>query len=220
MAPEKRKREGTMLRILIGDDHAVFRRGTKDVLQEHFAPVEVVEAKTGWEMITLASQGHWDACVMDVTMPGKSGTDLLEHLRTLQPATPVLVYSMHPEESYAVRMIQSGASAYLNKATGLDDLIGAMQSLLAGKEFINPAVAHVLVERMRAKRAGQLHDALSNREFQILRKVAQGESLKQIATELCVSANTVSTYRTRILEKLRVKSNAELTRYALEHALI
>ena len=209
-----------MLRILIGDDHAVFRRGTKDVLQEHFAPLEVHEAKTGWEMATLASQGRWDAFIMDVTMPGKSGTDLLEHIRTLHPATPVLVYSMHSEESYAVRMIRSGASGYLNKSTGLDELISAMRSLLSGQEFINPAVARCLIDRMRAKDAGQLHDALSNREFQILTMVARGESLKQIALTLCVSANTVSTYRTRILQKLRLKTNAELTRYALEHALI
>lgn len=209
-----------MLRILIGDDHAVFRRGTKDVLQEHFAPIEVHEAKTGWEMATLASQGKWDAFIMDVTMPGKSGTDLLEHIHTLHPATPVLVFSMHSEESYAVRMIRSGASGYLNKATGLEELIAAVQAILAGKEFINPAVARCLVESMRAKEAGHLHEALSNREFQILRMLAQGESLKQIAQELCLSANTISTYRTRILQKLRMKTNAELTRYALEHALI
>ncbi|MBX3121692.1 MAG: response regulator transcription factor [Nitrospira sp.] len=209
-----------MLRILIGDDHAVFRRGTKDVLQEHFAPLEVHEAKSGWEMVTLASQGKWDAFIMDVTMPGKSGTDLLEHIRSLHPSTPVLVYSMHSEESYAVRMIRSGASGYLNKSTGLDELVAAMRSILAGQEFINPAVARCLIERMRTKDSGQLHDALSNREFQILRMVAQGESLKQIALTLCVSANTVSTYRTRILQKLRLKTNAELTRYALEHALI
>jgi len=157
---------------------------------------------------------------MDVTMPGKSGTDLLEHIRSLHPSTPVLVYSMHSEESYAVRMIRSGASGYLNKSTGLDELVAAMRSILAGQEFVNPAVARCLIERMRTKDSGQLHDALSNREFQILRMVAQGESLKQIALTLCVSANTVSTYRTRILQKLRLKTNAELTRYALEHALI
>jgi DNA-binding NarL/FixJ family response regulator len=209
-----------VLRILIGDDHAVFRRGTKDVLQEHFAPLEVQEAKTGCEMAALASQGKWDAFIMDVTMPGKSGTDLLEHIRTVCPSTPVLVYSMHSEESYAVRMIQSGASGYLNKATGLDELIAAMRSILAGQEFVTPAVARCLIQRMRGKESGQLHEALSNREFQILRMVAQGASLKQIALDLCLSANTISTYRTRILQKLRLKTNAELTRYALEHALI
>lgn len=209
-----------MVKILIGDDHAVFRRGTKDILQEHFAPLDVHEAKTGWEMVTLASQGKWDAFIMDVTMPGKSGTDLLEHLRTVQPATPILVYSMHSEESYAVRMIQSGASGYLNKATGLEDLIGAVRSILSGGEFITPAVARCLIERMRTKETGKLHDALSNREFQILRMVAQGESLKHIAQELCLSPNTISTYRTRILQKLKLHTNAELTRYALEHSLI
>ena len=145
---------------------------------------------------------------------------LFRSIRRLHPSTPVLVYSMHSEESYAVRMIRSGASGYLNKSTGLDELVAAMRSILAGQEFINPAVARCLIERMRTKDSGQLHDALSNREFQILRMVAQGESLKQIALTLCVSANTVSTYRTRILQKLRLKTNAELTRYALEHALI
>jgi DNA-binding NarL/FixJ family response regulator len=209
-----------MLRILIGDDHAVFRRGTRDVLCEHFAPIEVAEAKTGSDMIALASRGHWDAMIMDITMPGKSGTDLLEDLRRTHPTTPILVFSMHPEESYAVRMLRAGASGYLNKSIGLDGLISAVQAILLGQEYVSPAVAKCLVERVREKPIDRLHEALSNREFQVLRMLAMGHSLKEIAADLSLSANTVSTYRTRVLDKLKAKSNAELTRYALSHSLI
>ena len=204
---------------MLADDHRMLREGLRRSMTDQGFDV-IGEARDGDEAIRLAEELMPEVILMDVTMPGKSGTDLLEHIRSLHPSTPVLVYSMHSEESYAVRMIRSGASGYLNKSTGLDELVAAMRSILAGQEFVNPAVARCLIERMRTKDSGQLHDALSNREFQILRMVAQGESLKQIALTLCVSANTVSTYRTRILQKLRLKTNAELTRYALEHALI
>jgi DNA-binding NarL/FixJ family response regulator len=209
-----------MLRILIGDDHAVFRRGTKDVLCEHFPSIEVGEAKTGSEMVALAARSSWDAMIMDITMPGKSGTELLEDLRRIHPNTPILVFSMHPEESYAVRMIRAGASGYLNKSTALDELISAVQGVLLGQEYVSPAVARCLMERVREKPVDRLHETLSNREFQVLRMLAMGCSLKEIAADLSLSANTVSTYRTRVLDKLKVKSNAELTRYALTHSLI
>jgi DNA-binding NarL/FixJ family response regulator len=185
-----------------------------------FRPVEVEEAKTGNEMVALAAKQKWDAFIMDITMPGKSGTELLDELRRLQPGTPILVFSVHPEESYAVRMIRSGASGYLNKSTGLEQLIRAVRCILSGEEYVTPSVAKCLVERVRDKPMERLHEVLSNREFQVLRMLAMGHSLKEIAGDLSLSANTVSTYRARVLDKLKLTTNADLTRYALNHSLI
>ena len=209
-----------MLNILIGDDHAVFRRGTRDILHENFDPIAIEEAQSGLEMIRLAEQSPWDVCIMDITMPGKSGTDLLQELIRVRPSSPVLTLSMHPESTYAVRMIRSGASGYLNKATSATQLTTAIKMLLSGHKYITPQVAECLAEDVSACSVQPLHELLSNREFQVFRMLAMGRQLKEIAGELFVSAATVSTYRSRVLEKLRMDSNAELVRYALNHSLI
>src|SRR5688572_3940334 len=210
-----------MPNILIGDDHDVFRRGTRDILNERFDPVAIEEAESGLEMIRLAEQSPWDVCIMDVTMPGKSGTDLLQELIRVRPSTPILALSMHPEPTYAVRMIVSGASGYLNKAaTSATQLTMAIKTLLSGHKYITPQVAEYLAEGLSACSAQPLHELLSNREFQVFRMLATGRPLKEIAGELFVSAATVSTYRSRVLEKLNVDSNAQLVRYAMKHSLI
>jgi DNA-binding NarL/FixJ family response regulator len=207
--------------ILIGDDHDVFRRGTRDILHERFDPVAIEEAESGLEMIRLAEQSPWDVCIMDVTMQGKSGTDLLQELIRVRPSTPILALSMHPESTYAVRMIVSGASGYLNKAqTSATQLTMAIETLLSGHKYITPQVAEYLAEGISACSAQPLHELLSKREFQVFRMLATGRPLKEIAGELFVSAATVSTYRSRVMEKLNVDNNAKLVRYAMKHSLI
>ena len=209
-----------MLSILIGDDHPMFRRGTRDVLLEHFDSVMVEEAETGAEMIEKAGKRPWDLFIMDVTIPDKAGTELLDDLLRVCPATPVLVFSVHPERTYAVRMIRSGARSYLNKATGSDQLISAIRTILDGHRYLSPEVAECLVKTVQADCFNIPHELLSNREFQILQLLGSGRSLKEIAGQLSVSTSAVSTYRARLLKKLGVKSNAELARYALEQCLI
>ena len=209
-----------MLSILIGDDHPMFRRGTRDVLLEHFDSVMVEEAETGAEMIEKAGKRPWDLFIMDVTIPDKAGTELLDDLLRVCPATPVLVFSVHPERTYAVRMIRSGARGYLNKATGSDQLISAIRTILDGHRYLSPEVAECLVKTVQADCFNIPHELLSNREFQILQLLGSGRSLKEIAGQLSVSTSAVSTYRARLLKKLGVKSNAELARYALEQCLI
>lgn len=207
-----------MVSILIGDDHPVFRRGIREVLCERFKDVLIEEAETGSDMIAKAQLRHWDAAVMDVTMPDKSGTDLLDELRRVCPDTPVLVFSVHPESMYAVRMLRSGACGYLNKATSSDQLVTAIQTVLDGRRYLSPEAAECLVKRVQADCFNIPHEFLSNREFQILRLLGSGKTLKEIAGQLRVSPSAVSTYRARVLRKLGVKSNAELARYALEQS--
>ena len=210
----------TTLHILVGDDQPVFRRGTRDLLCEHLAPVEVEEATSGPEMVLMAQRKSWDLIIMDVRMPGKSGTELLQDLLRVRPSTPVLAISTHSEQAYAVRMIRSGASAYLTKSSTPDVLINAVKTILSGHKYIGPEVAECLATSVQVGSLKPTHELLSNREFQILQLLVMGKPLKAIADELCVSPNTISTYRTRVLDKLHVRSNAELARYAIENHLI
>lgn len=198
----------------------MFRRGTRDVIYEHFPDVFVGEAETGANMLVLAGQRKWDAFIMDVTLPDTSGTDLLHDLLQVSPGTPVLVFSVHPEATYAVRMIRSGACGYLNKATGSNELIMAIETILDGRRYLSHQATEWLVKTIQSDSFAVPHELLSNREFQILRLLGSGKSLKEIAGQLSVSASAVSTYRARVLKKLGVKSNAELARYALEQCLI
>ncbi|MCW5797895.1 MAG: response regulator transcription factor [Nitrospira sp.] len=212
-----------MQRAVIADDHHLYRRGTRDVIQEEFAPEVIAEAKTGTQLLNLVRESHWDLCIMDVAMPVKSGPDLVEEVVRLRPSMPILILSMHPEEHYAVRMIRSGARGYLNKST-TDSLllVEAIRSLLAGHKFITSTVAECLADTVcaGAHASSSLHQILSNRELQIFQMLAAGKPVKEIAGALFISAATVSTYRTRVLTKLALDSNADLVRYALEHSLI
>ncbi len=212
-----------MLSILIGDDHPVFRRGTRDVLLEILSVVEIGEAGTGTELVSLVKQKTWDVCIMDASMPEKSGTELLREIISVRPLMPVLVFSMYPEKMYAVRMIRSGAKGYLNKATTTPGLLlEAIKAVIGGRQFLTPEVAECLADALRMRFAAGLtpDQLLSDREFQIFEMIAVGKQIKEIANDLCVSPVTISTYRARILRKLGLKSNADLVRYAIEHALI
>ncbi|MCS6297866.1 MAG: response regulator transcription factor [Nitrospira sp.] len=209
-----------MLHVLLGDDHALFRRGARDFLLQNFAPILVEEAECGAEMIRLAETMPWDVCVMDITMPATSGIDLLCDLMRIQPTMPVLALTMHPESLYAARMIRAGARGYLNKAASSDQLVAAVNTLLSGKKFITPRVAECLAEAVARESLHAPHELLSNREFQVFLMLASGKALKEIGADLFISTPTVSTYRSRILEKLKIQTNAELVRYAIKNSLI
>lgn len=210
----------TPLRILVGDDHPLFRKGLRDLLEEAFASVEVCETESGGDMLALAEQREWDIAIMDITMPGRSGPDLLRALKEIRPLLPVLVMSTHAEELFAVRMYRAGASGYMTKAAAGDQVVDAIKTIISGHKYVSPSAAEQLAATVERDSHRLPHELLSDREFQVLCMLASGLNLRQIADQLCVSANTVSTYRARILEKMNVKSNAELTRYAIQYALI
>ena len=171
------------LQILICDDHAVFPRGTRDILLEYLGPVHIEETATGTEMLLLAAQTRWDVFVMDITMPGMNGIELLQELLRVSPFTPVLVFSVHPEATYAVRMIQAGARGYLNKATSPDELVKAIETVVAGRRYISPQLADCLRESLQQTpmMMNERHHLLSQREFATLRYLASGKSLKAIS---------------------------------------
>jgi DNA-binding NarL/FixJ family response regulator len=206
-----------MLQILIGDDHPLFRRGVRDLLNESLAPVEIGEAESGPEMLTLANQKSWDVAIMDISMPGRCGPELLEDLKKARPGMPVLVMST---DLFAVRAFRVGASGYLTKGSAGEELIEAIKAVLAGRRYINAVVAEHLAATIEKSCSQTPHQHLSDRELQVLCLLASGKSLKDIAAQLCVSANTISTYRARILEKMNMCSNAQLTSYAIQHSLI
>ena len=208
------------LRILIGDDHPLFRRGLKDLLSESFAPAQIGEAGSGAEMLALVWQKQWDIAIMDITMPGQTGPELLEELKQARPSLPVLVMSTHPEKLFAVRMFRAGARGYLSKDVSAEQVIESIRTILSGHKYITAAAAEELAATLEHDILGQPHETLSDREFQVFRMLAVGMSVKQIAGELCVSSNTISTYRNRILEKMNLRTNAGLVRYAIQHGLI
>lgn len=210
----------SMLRVLIGDDHPLVRLAIKNLISDTFAPVEVGEAGSGAEMVAHVQNHEWDIAIMDITMPGRAGPELLEDLKHTQPSLRVLVVSMHPEDQYAVRMFKAGASGYLTKGAAATELIEAIKTILAGHRYINHIVGDILASTINQDNEKPLHENLSHREYKVMCLLASGSSLKEIAHELCVSPNTVSTYRSRILEKMNMPNNAALIHYAIQHSLI
>jgi two-component system, NarL family, invasion response regulator UvrY len=210
-----------MIRILIADDHPFVRRGVKQVLTDEFPGVVIEEASTAPELLELAGKSRWDLVVLDLTMPGRGGLDALHELKAGCPDTPVLVLSMHPEDQFAVRVLRAGAAGYLTKESIPEELVHAIKKLLAGGRYIRPSVADLLATQLQQGDGLQPpHTRLSDREFQVLGLIAHGKTITHIAEELSLSVKSVSTYRARIVEKLHLKSTADLTRYALEHRLI
>ncbi len=210
-----------MIQILIADDHPFVRRGVKQVLTDEFTGVVIGEASTTPELLEQAGKQRWDLIVLDLTMPGRSGLDALHELRALCPDTPVLVLSMHPEDQFAIRVLRAGAAGYLTKESIPEELVEAIRKILAGGKYIRSSVADLLAIQLQQGDADQPpHAKLSDREFQVLALIAQGKTVTNIAEELCLSVKSVSTYRARIVDKLHLKSTADLTRYALEHRLI
>jgi two-component system, NarL family, invasion response regulator UvrY len=210
----------TLTRILIADDHEVVRRGLKGILTDAFPKSKIGEARTSQEAVEAVHKQAWDIILLDINMPGRSGLDVLEEIKRLHPQLPVLVLSAFSEEDYAVRAIKLGASGYLTKQSASDELITAIHKALAGGKYVTASLAEKLAASVAGETAGDPHDALSNRELQVLRLVASGRTLKEIASDLNLSEKTVGTYRMRIAEKLRLSTNVELTRYALQHKLV
>jgi len=208
------------LRILIADDHSIVRKGLKQVLIDELGPIDFGEACNGQEALTQVQKAHWDIALLDVTMPGPSGLDVLKQLKELQPAIRVLVLSMHPEDQYAVRVLRAGAAGYLTKNTASDLVAEAVKKVLAGGTYVSPSLAENLAGSLNEPPAKAAHEKLSDREFQILRLIAAGKSVKEIGFDLSLSVKTVSTYRTRLLHKLKLTTTAELIRYALREGLV
>jgi DNA-binding NarL/FixJ family response regulator len=208
------------MKILIADDHAVFRRGLKETLSEAFSKIVFGEARTAHETLELAQRQDWDVIILDISMPGKSGLDILDDLRRLRPRIPVLLLTMHPEQQFARRALKGGAAGYLTKDSVPDELKEAIKRIVSGGRYVSATLAETLAVDLRRGSDIPLHELLSDREFQVLRMIASGKSVKEVADELSLSVKTVSTYRTRILEKTGMKTNADLIRYALQTQLV
>jgi two-component system, NarL family, invasion response regulator UvrY len=208
-----------MLHVLIADDHAIVRKGLKQLLLEEYPTAIIEEAGDAETLISKCAVGEWDVVISDLNMPGRSGLDALKQIRQASPQLPVLIMSMYPEDQYAMRVLKTGASGYLSKESIHDELIPAVQTVLNGRKFITPAIAEILADSLETK-SGEGHELLSNREFDVLKLLASGKSVSDIAQQLSLSVTTVSTYRSRILEKMNLSSTADLIRYALEKKLI
>ena len=209
-----------MVRLLVADDHAIMRRGLKLILEEEFPNMVFGEASNGQQALDLAWKQDWDIVVLDITMPGRNGLDVLKELKQTRPKTPVLVLSMHSEDQFAVRVLKAGASGYMTKENVPEELVKAIKKVLAGGKYVSAALAEKLAFRLETNYEQPLYEKLSDREYQVLCLIASGKTVKQIAAELSLSIKTISTYRTRILEKLNMKTNAELTHYALKLKLV
>lgn len=209
-----------MLNILIADDHAVVRRGLKQILLEEYPSARIVEAADAETLVAQVINDKWDIVICDMNMPGRSGLDALSQLKQVAPHVPVLIMSMYPEDQYALRVLKAGAAGYLGKDSIHDEIIRAVQTVLLGKKFITPSVAEKLANAYRDDTGQQPHELLSDREFDVFKLLAAGKSVSEIASQLSLSSTTVSTYRARIIEKMNLRSNAALTRYAIEKKII
>lgn len=211
-----------MIRVLIADDHAIVRHGLKQILSDSGNMIVVAEAENGTEAVqkVRALNGAIDVALMDISMPGKSGIDALKMIREEVPGLPVLILSMYPEEQYAVRLIRAGAAGYMTKESAPQELVEAICRVASGKKYISPSVAEMLAEEVGGGNGASLHATLSDREYQILIQLASGKTVSGIAEEMSLSVKTISTYRSRILGKMRLKNNAELTHYVITHQLV
>ena len=209
-----------MIRVLIADDHAVVRRGLREILQEEPGLAVVAEAADGDEALEAVRRVKLDVVVLDVTMPGRNGIETLDEIRRRRPSLPVLVLSVHPEDQFALRLLKAGAAGYLCKDSAPDELVKAIRRVAQGGKYLSPSLADRLVIQLQAPASEPLHGSLSAREFEVLLALASGRRAKEIAAGHNLSVKTVSTYRSRVLRKLGVESNADLTLYAVRHKLI
>ena len=207
------------IKVLLADDHAVVREGLKLILSETHDIVALGEAKNGNEVLDKIRNDHWDVVVLDAAMPGKSGLETLKQLRIEHPKLPVLILSMYPEDRLAARFLKAGASGYLTKASASDQLVKAIKTVYKGQKFITPSLAEKLALDFLGSEK-QPHELLSDREYQVMCMFGYGQTVSEIARELNLSVKTVSTHRTHILEKMKIKNNAQLIRYVIENKLI
>jgi len=209
-----------MARILVADDHAMIRAGLRQWLEQDRSVDAIAEASTGAETLQQLRDGHWDLVILDINMPDRSGIDILRHIRSGHPDTRVLVISGFSEKQYAINVLRAGAAGYLAKDQAPEEFMRAVHTVLAGRRFVSAALSEMLVSALDEPTEQPLHASLSQREFQILCKLAVGRSVSEIAQELFISVKTVSTYRARVLEKMKLTTNADLTTYALRNGLV
>lgn len=210
-----------MIRILISDDHALLRSGVKEIVVRGFKDATCGEAASAEQVLSQVQNHKWDIVILDLSMPGRSGIEVLVELKRQQPKLPVLVLSMHPEDQYGKRVLRAGASGYMNKDVAPDELINAVRKVLAGGRYVSPALAERLALDLGTDAGpGPAHEVLSEREFEVLRLIASGKSISEIAEAIHLSVTTVSTYRARILLKMNMTTTAQLMRYGLENHLV
>lgn len=207
------------MKILIADDHAIVRKGLIELLREAFSAIQIFEAVNSQQTLEIVANQELDVVLLDISMPGRNGIETLKQIRAYGIKAPVLMLSMHPEDQYAIRCLKAGASGFINKESATEELLTAVNRIMSGKKYITPSVAERLVE-VSEQGIKPAHEFLSDRELQVLQKIGSGKTVSEIAGEISLSVNTISTYRTRLLEKLALNNNAELTRYAIDHGLI
>jgi len=208
------------MNVLIADDHALFRRGLKQLLAEEFGPITVGEARDSRETLAQALDGDWELVLLDLNLPDRSGLEVLAELKRRRPTLPILVLSAYPESEYAVRSLRLGAAGYVTKQGAADEMVAAIRKVWAGGCYVSPAVAGQLAAAVAHPGAQSPHEALSEREFEVLRLIAIGRTLKDISAQLSLSQKTIGTYHLRLLKKLGLRTDVELTRYALQHRLV
>ncbi|MGB9771508.1 MAG: response regulator [Candidatus Kapaibacteriota bacterium] len=209
-----------MIKIIIADDHAVVRTGLKQIIESDPNLRVTGEASSGFELLEKIQEGNYDVVLLDISMPGKDGLETLKDIKRIKPKLPVLIFTVYPEDQYAVRLLKAGASGYLNKECEPEELIEAIHRVAMGRKYVSENLAELLAQKLEETSSVPLHELLSDREFQVLCLIASGKTVKEIAEELQLSSNTVSTYRIRILEKMKMKNNAELTHYAIKNGLV
>ena len=209
-----------MIRILVADDHAIVREGLKQILADVKDMTVRDEAAGGLEALAKIRGGEFDVILLDISMPGRSGLEILKEIKAEHPKLPVLILSMHAEEQYAIRALRAGASGYLTKASAPDELIGAIRKVSCGRKYVSASLAEKLAFELEIDTKRPPHETLSDREYQVMLMIASGKTVKEIADELCLSVKTISTYRTRVMEKMNMKKNAELTLYAIQNHLV
>lgn len=208
-----------MIRILIADDHAIVRRGVLDILQELPFPVEVYEANSAGSATRKITNKSFDILILDISFPDGNGLDILNHVKRIQPKAKVLFLSMYPEEQYARRAIKNGAFGYLTKDSAPTELVAAIQKIISGHKYVTSTLAQILIDDLASPKSQAPHEALSDREFQVMLELAKGKKTSEIAAELLISPKTVSTYRARVYEKLNISTTAELVRYVMDRNL-
>ena len=209
-----------MIKVLIADDHAIVRRGLKQILSEVPDMTVAGEASNAQGVLAAIGAYDWDVVVLDITMPGRSGLDVLKDVKLEKPKLPILVLSIHPEVQYALRVLKAGASGYMTKESAPDELVEAIRKVYRGGKFVSQSLAERLAGDLERDINRAPHETLSDREYEVMCMIASGKTVKEIAQHLSLSVKTVSTYRVRVLEKMNLKTNAELTTYAMENQLV
>ena len=209
-----------MTRILVADDHQIVRAGLKNLLSEYKEFTVAGEAGSGTDALKMVRESDWDVVLLDISMPDMNGIDTLKQIKRSRPDLPVLILTMHPEDHYAINLLRAGANGYVCKECAPEQLVGAIRTVASGRRYVSPALGDQLAGDLSGDGQNALHTELSEREFQVFCKLAAGQAVSEIADELFLSVKTVSTYRSRILEKMGMKTNANITYYAIKHGLI